>query len=167
MNIPHTSDALVESVYEFNRLGGKVPPGRFDAERVGFYIGMMLEEQAETLKCIGEAHLVHSDRSPVLELAKAMQAVGMEFKSGKHYGAVLRADRAELLDGPIDTVVVALGAAMYQTNAFRQAIEEVLRANADKGPDGVFTRDANGKIMKPTGWVGPDLTPFIDHYGED
>lgn len=165
--IPVTSDKLVESVYHFNRIGGPTPPGHFNAERVGFYIGMQLEELAETIAAVCDAAVDFRDRTQLLTLVQRMEVVGAEFKAGKFQGAVLRADREELLDGSIDSTVVSLGALIYQTPHFRQAIEEVLGCNADKFPGGVAQRDANGKIMKPQGWKAPNLLPFIDKTGLD
>lgn len=163
--IPRTADALVESVYEFNRVAGSVPPGHFDAERVGFYIGMQLEELAEQIRAVLDGCVAYT---PLLKrLHEDMVYAATTFKEGAFRGAVLRADRAELLDGAIDSTVVSLGAAIYQTPRFREAIAHVLGKNADKAPNGVATRDANGKVMKPAGWTKPDLTPFVDSYGID
>lgn len=164
--IPRTADALVESVYLFNKIGGPTPPGNFNAERVCFYTGHQLEEMSETIKAIALGAVEPHDREALTIFGAMLKAWGKDFKAGKYQGAVLRADREELLDGAIDTAVVALGSTIYQTPMFWEAIGEVLRANADKAPGGVATRDENGKIQKPDGWVKPNLAPFVDHYGE-
>lgn len=165
-DIPRTADALVESVYLFNKIAGSTPPDRFNAERVGFYTGMQLEEMAEKIKAIALGAANQQQRTALTSLAVTLHNWGLEFKANHCYGAVLRADREELLDGDIDQVVVSLGSAVYSTPHFREAIGAVLGANADKCPGGVATRDENGKIQKPEGWVKPNLTPFVDHYGE-
>lgn len=154
---------LVERVHKFNAEGQIVPPGHFNAERVAFYTGMQLEELAEKLKAIAAGHVVASDGAQVLYVALAMDALGKEFKSGKHYGAVLRADREELLDGDIDQLVVSVGSMIYSTPKFAGAIAAVLDANdAKRWSDGTFHHDENGKITKPPGWPAPNLAPFVD-----
>lgn len=164
--IPVTSDALVESVYQFNRLGGKTPPGHFNPERVGFYIGMQLEELAEQVMAVAAGALTHDRRSSLLALATVLDNAGELFKQDHYHGEVLRADRKELLDGGVDSVFVGLGCLIYQTPMFTQAIEEVLLANARKG-DGGWQRDENGKVLKPEGWKKPDLSACVDTFGTD
>lgn len=154
---------LVERVHKFNAEGQIVPPGHFNAERVSFYTGMQLEELAEKVRAIAEGHVVENDRMELQGLAHFMDTFGKQFRAGKHYGAVLRADREELLDGDIDQLVVSVGSMIYSTPKFAGAIAAVLDANdAKRWPDGTFHHDANGKITKPQGWIAPDLTPFID-----
>lgn len=152
---------LIAQVHRFNAIGQIVPPGNFNADRVGFYTGMQLEEMAEKLSAIAAGHVAQSDRDSLQMFANIMDAVGKEFKGGKHYGAVLRADREELLDGDIDMLVVSAGALVYQTPQFSQAVECVLAKNDEKIPNGKATHDANGKLLKPAGWTPPDLSPFI------
>lgn len=165
--IPRTADALVESVYEFNRIAGKTPPGHFNAERVGFYIGMQLEELAEQIHAVEFGAVSQHHRDDLQRLQSTLEEFGTAFKAGAYQGDVLRGDRKELLDGAVDSAVVSLGAAIYQTPKFREAISCVLASNADKAPNGVATRDKDGKIMKPPGWKKPDLAPFVDTFGAD
>lgn len=159
---------LVDRVHAFNTLGQVTPPGaHFNADRVGFYLGMQLEELAETLKAIAAGHVDFLDRRHVGGMASMIDELGKDFKAGKHYGAVLRADREELLDGSIDSLVVTVGAMIYQTPRFREAIAAVLDANDAKFPNGVVVRDpVTQKIMKPDGWTAPDLAEFVDHPSE-
>lgn len=166
-DIPRTADALVESVYLFNKIAGACEPGRFNAERVCFYTGMQLEELGEKITAIAIGAVDQRERETLATLAGILAGHGKDFKANKHYGAVLRADREELIDGDIDQLVVSLGSLVYATPHFRPAIGEVLRANADKAPNGVATRDENGKVMKPEGWTKPNLAPFVDHHGQE
>ena len=162
--IPTSADALVESVYEFNRIGQVVSPGHFNADRVGFYFGMILEEVAEGAKAISEGAVDGSRRMILVKLAESLDAWGKSFKAGEWQGEVLRCDREGLLDGSVDITVVALGCAMYQTPKFREAIAEVLSKNAEKIPNGVATRDENNKLLKPAGWTPPNHGPFVDKF---
>ncbi len=152
---------LIARVHRFNAIGQIVPPGNFNADRVGFYTGMQLEEMAEKLKAIADGHVVSRDREALMFASMAMDLLGKEFKAGRHYGAVLRADREELLDGDIDVLVVSAGSLIYQTPNFAGAVECVLGKNDEKIPNGKATHDVNGKLLKPAGWTPPDLSPFI------
>lgn len=158
---------LIGRVHRFNAIGQTVPPGHFDADRVGFYTGMQLEEMAEKIRCIAMGHVVGKDREQMQIFASIADVWAKEFKAGLHYGAVLRADREELLDADIDLLVVSTGSLVYSTPKFAGAVEAVLDANDAKFPDGVATHDANGKIQKPPGWKAPDLAPFVDRSGQE
>lgn len=158
---------LIERVFKFNRDGQITPPGHFNADRVGFYTGMQCEELAEKLKALAAGEVVHSNRNALAKFAADLDELGRQFKAGMHYGAVLRADREELIDGDIDLLVVSAGSLVYSTPQFAPAVEAVLKANDDKRfPDGTYHHDANGKIVKPEGWQRPDISPFVDHTGQ-
>lgn len=157
---------LVERVHQFNSVGQVTPPANFNADRVGFYIGMQLEELGETILAVMQGAVTLAEAKPLGDLGCLLKNAGLKFKAGEHYGAVLRANRKELLDGTLDVLVVAAGCLVYQTREFAGAIEAVLMAN-DKKLEGGVHHDENGKILKPAGWKAPDLTPFVDHYGEE
>lgn len=154
---------LVESTFDFNRVGQVVPPGNhFNADRVTFYFGMKCEELAEGLFAIADGEVDAHARAMMRDRAHLLDRLGKEFKQGMHEGAVLRADREKLLDCSIDLAVVSVGCATYQTPKFREAIEHVLGKNVDKCPNGIATNDPiTGKIIKPKGWTPPDLSPFV------
>lgn len=153
---------LIGRVHEFNRIGQTVPPDHtFNADRVGFYTGMQLEELAEKIQAIAGGAATQRERATLQALVDTMTAYGEQFKQGMFMGSVLRADREDLLDADIDVLVVTAGSAQYQTPRFAGAIGHVLDRNDAKFPGGVVTRDANGKIMKPAGWTKPDLSPFV------
>lgn len=155
---------IIDRVYDHQRLGSTVPPGpHFNTERVAFYTGMQLEELGEKIAAIAEGHVVAQDRERLALFANILEAVGKEFKSGKHYGAVLRADREKLLDGDIDSMVVSIASMVYSTPKYIPAVDTVMIAlEAKEWPDGTFHHDENGKMVKPPGWTAPDLSPFVD-----
>lgn len=158
-----TSKDMVESVFEFNTYATGKEPGTFDAKRVAFYIGMQLEELAEVLRAVALGIVSAGERSTFENIPFAMDRLADEFKQGKHVGAIMRSDRAEVLDGFIDSAVVSLGGAMHMTPRFRQAIVEVLRANISKFPGGQVLRDPEtGKVLKPAGWKAPDVGQYLD-----
>lgn len=154
---------LLDAVHSFNRRGQTVPPDNtFNAERVCFHTGLQCEELAEKLLHIADGAVDGNERHILAFAAGQLDALGKDFKAGKHQGAVLRADREKLLDDDADMLVVSAGSAMFQTPFFRHAVDAVLGANDNKEwPDGTFHHNENGKIIKPEGWVEPDLSPFI------
>lgn len=165
--IPTHGSQLVNSVYEFNKRGQTTPPGRFNADRIGFYTGMQLEEMAEKITAIAAGCVTERDKEMLATFAGVLDGWGHAFKRGEYQGAIVRSNREELLDADIDIAVVTVGAMQYQTAQFIEAMSNVLMANALKCPGGKAEHDHNGKIQKPPGWKKPNLAPFVDHHGEE
>jgi len=72
----------------------------------------------------------------------------------------------EKLDGAMDLIWVVLGYCIARGWNVEGAWEEVRRTNMAKlqvdPATGVLKRRADGKILKPEGWTGPNLTPFVN-----
>lgn len=139
---------------------GQIPEGAAPSQReAAFYTGMQLEEVAEKLEA------VFGPGDYAAELIGVLQATGELFKKGaydKHVGEALVARSHAMLDADCDLVWVSVGAAAAQGADVTGAYSEVNRANWDKFPGGVVTRDpATGKVIKPQGWVGPKLLQFV------
>ncbi len=70
------------------------------------------------------------------------------------------------LDGAMDLVWVVLGYCISRGWNVEGAWEEVKRTNMAKlqvdPHTGVIKRRSDGKILKPEGWKGPNLTPFLN-----
>jgi predicted HAD superfamily Cof-like phosphohydrolase len=141
----------------FKKAGQLKEPGQVNPERAAFYIGMQLEELAEKIEAVYGGSTL---------LSEEMQSHGRAFKEGRLDDVV--SDRLNqpgsaeaLLDADMDLIWVSVGAAACQGADVLGAYNEVGRANWDKFPEGVITVDSvSRKIMKPAGWVGPDLKPF-------
>lgn len=141
---------FIESVGQFMRSAGQTTEG-FNVRQAALYTGLQFEELAEKLEALGLAGY-----------AARLGAMGDLFKTGKFDRDIELADPLELLDADIDLAVVSIGSAYSMGADVLGAAGEVCRANLDKaGPDGKIARDANGKAMKPEGWVAPDLVPFL------
>jgi len=73
----------------------------------------------------------------------------------------------ETLDGLLDIIVIAYGTALayFGPDAVRQASAEVARSNLDKvdGPGLPIYRE-DKKIMKPEGWVPPDIEGALEDW---
>jgi len=160
--MPDAPPNLLMMVQTFMKIGGQTTD-RFNPQQTTLYIGLCLEELGEMLACIAVGELTPSDASRMSGAALFCQELAKEFKAGNHMGAITRADREELLDGFVDLAWVGLGGATSLSCDAGGAVAEVARANLDKYPGGVATRDANGKIQKPASWRGPNLQPFVQY----
>ena len=72
-------------------------------------------------------------------------------------------DQVEVLDALIDILVVTLGAVHSMGADGEGAWKEVMRTNfakIDKETGKVRKRE-DGKVLKPVGWSGPELRPFL------
>jgi predicted HAD superfamily Cof-like phosphohydrolase len=77
--------------------------------------------------------------------------------------ALLDNDRVEQLDALIDILVVTIGAIHSAGFDAEGAWKEVMRTNfakIDKETGKVRKRE-DGKVLKPAGWVPPNLEPYI------
>ena len=81
-----------------------------------------------------------------------------EFKA-----ALASNDRVEQLDALIDILVVTIGAIHSAGFDAEGAWKEVMRTNFSKIDikTGKVRKREDGKVLKPLGWVAPNLTPFI------
>ena len=73
-------------------------------------------------------------------------------------------DKVEQLDALIDILVVTIGAIHSLGADAEGAWKEVMRTNFAKidRDTGKVRKREDGKVLKPTGWTPPDLTPFIN-----
>ena len=149
----------IKSTREWFAASGQIPAGmQPNSRQAAFYTGMQLEEVAEKLEAIfGPGDYAQA-------LIGALQATGEMFKKGaydEHVYEALRARTHAMLDADCDIIWVSIGAAAAQGADIEKAYAEVDRANWDKFPGGVVTRDpATGKVIKPHGWIGPKLLQF-------
>jgi predicted HAD superfamily Cof-like phosphohydrolase len=77
--------------------------------------------------------------------------------------ATLSDDRVEQLDALIDILVVTIGAIHSMGADAEGAWKEVMMTNfakIDKDTGKVRKRE-DGKVLKPSGWVPPNLKPFV------
>lgn len=73
------------------------------------------------------------------------------------------------LNEAMDIIWVALGYCIARGWDVEGAWKELTRANMSKlqvdPTTGQLKRRADGKILKPDGWVSPDMTPFLTYKG--
>lgn len=82
---------------------------------------------------------------------------------GELNAARLSDDRVEQLDALIDILVVTIGAIHSGGFDAEGAWKEVMKTNfakIDKETGKVRKRE-DGKVLKPVGWVPPNLKPFV------
>ena len=71
-------------------------------------------------------------------------------------------DNVETLDALIDILVVTIGAIHSAGFDAEAAWKEVMSTNFAKiGEDGKVRKREDGKVLKPVGWISPDLKPFV------
>jgi predicted HAD superfamily Cof-like phosphohydrolase len=77
--------------------------------------------------------------------------------------AITQGDRVEQLDALVDILVVTIGAIHSMGADGESAWKEVMSTNFAKidRVTGKVRRREDGKVLKPSGWVPPDLKPFI------
>jgi predicted HAD superfamily Cof-like phosphohydrolase len=78
--------------------------------------------------------------------------------------AIRNQDRVEMLDALIDILVVTIGAIHSAGFNAEGAWKEVMKTNFAKiDPEtGKVRKREDGKVLKPLGWVPPDLGPFLN-----
>lgn len=77
-------------------------------------------------------------------------------------------DLTEQLDALIDILVVTAGAIHSAGFNADGAWDEVMKTNFAKidPTTGKVNKRADGKVLKPDGWVAPNLIPFLTKHGE-
>jgi predicted HAD superfamily Cof-like phosphohydrolase len=71
-------------------------------------------------------------------------------------------DRVEQLDALIDILVVTIGAIHSMGADAEGAWKEVMKTNFAKiEADGKVRKREDGKVLKPIGWMPPELAPFV------
>jgi len=77
--------------------------------------------------------------------------------------AIANQDMTETLDALIDIMVVTVGAIHSAGFDAEGAWKEVMSTNFAKidRDTGKVRKREDGKVLKPVGWIAPDLTPFL------
>jgi len=77
--------------------------------------------------------------------------------------ALLMEDRVEQLDALLDFIVVTIGAIHSGGFDGEGGWREVMTTNLAKidKETGKVRKREDGKVLKPQGWVPPNLTPFV------
>lgn len=77
--------------------------------------------------------------------------------------AITQGDRVEQLDALVDILVVTIGAIHSMGADGESAWKEVMGTNFAKidRVTGKVRRREDGKVLKPSGWVPPDLKSFV------
>ncbi len=77
--------------------------------------------------------------------------------------ATLAEDPVEQLDALIDILVVTIGAIHSMGADAEGAWKEVMKTNFAKidSETGKVCKREDGKVLKPVGWMPPELAPFV------
>jgi predicted HAD superfamily Cof-like phosphohydrolase len=84
-------------------------------------------------------------------------------ETGELADAIVAKDSIETLDALVDILVVTIGAIHSMGADAEGAWEEVMSTNAAKIDldTGKVRKREDGKVLKPEGWVPPDLASFV------
>ena len=86
----------------------------------------------------------------------------IEEELGELKVAINDCDSKEVVDALTDILVVTIGAAHSMGCDIEGAWKEVMKTNFAKiGEDGKVRKREDGKVLKPVGWVPPNLEPFV------
>jgi predicted HAD superfamily Cof-like phosphohydrolase len=87
----------------------------------------------------------------------------IEEESGELSDAISGHNKVETLDALIDMLVVTIGAIHSAGFDAEGAWKEVMKTNFAKidRETGKVRKREDGKVLKPVGWVAPELTPFL------
>jgi len=101
------------------------------------------------------------DGSDLGQYAMYMKLIDEEV--GELHQAVLANDEVEQLDALIDILVVTIGAIHSAGFDGESAWKEVMATNFAKidRDTGKVRKREDGKVLKPTGWHPPVLSPFL------
>jgi predicted HAD superfamily Cof-like phosphohydrolase len=90
-----------------------------------------------------------------------VQLIGEE--TGELADAINNQDTVETLDALIDILVVTIGAIHSMGANGEGAWREVMSTNFAKidRETGKVRKREDGKVLKPVGWVAPELRPFL------
>jgi predicted HAD superfamily Cof-like phosphohydrolase len=77
--------------------------------------------------------------------------------------AIINKDRVEILDALVDMLVVTIGAIHSMGADAEGAWREVMATNFAKidRETGKVRKREDGKVLKPTGWQPPVLSPYL------
>ena len=87
----------------------------------------------------------------------------IEEESKELADAITAHDEVETLDALIDILVVTIGAIHSMGADAEGAWKEVMKTNFAKidRETGKVRKREDGKVLKPIGWVPPELSPFV------
>jgi predicted HAD superfamily Cof-like phosphohydrolase len=97
------------------------------------------------------------------ELQYAMYVKLIDEEHQELLEATLSDDRVEQLDALIDILVVTIGAIHSMGADAEGAWKEVMTTNFAKidRDTGKVRKREDGKVLKPIGWVPPELAPYV------
>lgn len=140
-------------------------------------MGQALESVREMMQANGQlgaaevfrGQILADPKHPTRQLRRKMIADVNAGEVSEYLSAEFANDHEEIMDGGLDSLIVIFGMLLtyYPIGCILECAAEVTRANNDKfnGKHGPTIFDGQGKMLKPEGWVGPQLRPILEKYG--
>ena len=148
-------------VLAFNEAArGALPhhPTTLTLDQTKLALRLIVEETFEAFEA-----MFHADSPTLIRLKQHKDA--MQFTLANETAERdLQQNDVELLDALCDTLVVSMGMAAMAGLPLNEGMDEVNANNLSKIDleTGVCIKDAGGKILKPHGWLKPDLAAIIE-----
>lgn len=117
----------------------------------------VFHDQATFMRACGQTTIADNEAQSCLYLNLIMEEV-KELET-----AIMENDEVEQFDAILDIIVVCIGFGLSRGFPMVEGWQEVMRSNfakIDPGTGYVRKRD-DGKILKPEGWVPPDLSNVL------
>lgn len=144
-----TTPTFVLAIYDFNQGAGLLDKGYDDYRESAFQI----EEALEGFDMQRLAHFVHSDSVKPRDVSRAIMSICRNAESGVPPANISDVDR---LDKACDAVVFAIGS-MAKLGLSPDQINRAMRAVTDANLQKLtMPKDAQGKLMKPDNFEGPE-----------
>jgi predicted HAD superfamily Cof-like phosphohydrolase len=130
----------------------------FNADQLRLYLKLLVEEFGETM-CAALPEQAERIKSYIR---------GLSYLLEPWQGGEFAPDEIELFDGLQDVMVVTAGAGLSAGFPMQAGWDEVFRSNMAKidPATGKVRRREDGKVLKPAGWLPPDLNRvLLQHKG--
>lgn len=147
-------------VREFTQAASKDPlpdttdPRAMTLDEIDFVVKMVTDELLELYATVTDSSTAKDRMHSIIREAKELAPLPADSSDTR-----LIADQT---DAFVDAVYYIYDACAKKGLPVHEVFEEVHRANMAKaGPDGKFHRRPDGKVIKPSGWVAPDVERVI------
>lgn len=162
--------SIFNEVRNWMKSAEQIKSDSFDAKLAAFQMGLQCEELAEKLVVLVDRmsalDVLGSNGEALSRLISNLNRVSLLFKAGEFNRITELAwentsDAEKLLDGDLDLLWVTAGSIAALGVDGDDAWYEVSKANFAKFTAGKVLRNENGKVIKPPGWLPPDLTKLV------
>ena len=119
------------------------------------------EEKVRAM-CRAFSHEIKDTPALPSERTRDFRVLLLEEEFDEYLDAEQSNDIIKIADALADMCVIILGTAAAYGIPLAEVFDEVHRSNMAKvGPDGTFMRREDGKVLKPEGWMPPNIKAIL------